>query len=94
MAGNSLLESRKFDHDMALKVAGAFEMLNLSAPGEDLATELLEDVRNEVRISLVFDGVVDHRPCQPVCSHKNSFLMRTVDPNRSCGYFEIIYISN
>jgi len=59
--GDCSLEVRELDHDEAVKFLRALKHLEFAATRQNLAAELLEDVRYELGVLLVLIGIVDLR---------------------------------
>src|SRR6516165_7426798 len=68
-AGDALLEGRKLDHHEALELGRSFHDLIAAAARKHLAAELGDDGRHEIGVLLVFDGIVDLRPRNPISRH-------------------------
>src|SRR5947209_7365233 len=56
---HALLERRKLDHDVALKLLRPLHNLIAPATRQHLATVFCNDLRNQVGVFLVFNGIID-----------------------------------
>src|SRR3954447_18475371 len=68
-AANRLLEGWKLDHHEALKLLRAFHDLIAPAARQDLAAVLGQDGRNQIRVFLVLDRIIDLRARHPIGRH-------------------------
>src|ERR1051325_11035541 len=75
---DGLLEARERDDDMAVKVFGALHLPIAAAAREDFRAVFLEDLRERIRVFLVFDGVVDFCVRNPVSGHGPRLYFRGV----------------